>query len=365
MLSTPHDAPWETGRQQKPRVKRELYFHTKDDMWNSKSHTSKKVEDFYLAHHQAPPFLGSRPLSSQPRPVVTDRTIVSQDRLLRRTLERELLQVKSSQRVVVGAEEERQEVDLTARFRDYRNTAKKGASDGENAWNRLNDLPVDRAKLMITATSIKRDEAAVDAISSAFSREMQQQAKKDSWLQHNRQLLQSKLSQRHTQTAVQEGKAGIQKRSLNSCQPLSPPSDHILRLAQPHAPAHTQLSSDYSGLLLVDFGQAAEVARGVKSRLSSARTLPSNANFFPLPERLGTASTAVLDSKPQSRPFTVRGQRSSATWKDQDPIMTSEEVRESMKALDDFDHRFGKEPATSFSRVHFALKKPASTSQTS
>lgn len=365
MLSTPHDVPWETGKRQKIRVKRELYFHTKDDMWNSQSHTSRKVEEFYLAQHQAPPFLGSRPHSSLPNPVVTDRTLVSQDRLLRRTLERELLQVKSSQRVIVGVEEDRQEVDLTARFRDYRNTAKKGTTDGENAWNRLNDLPVNRAKLMITETAIKRDEAAVDAISTAFSREMQQQAKKASWLQQNRKLLQSKLSKRHAQIAAQEGKAGIQKRGLNFSQPLSPPTAHILRLAQPHLPAHTQLSSDYSGLLLVDFGQAAEAAQGVKSRLSSARTLPSNTNFFPLPERLGTASSAVLDSRPQSRPFTVRGQRPSAAWKDQDPVMTSEEVRESMQAIHDFDHRFGKELPTTFSKVHFAPKQPVSTSQTS
>lgn len=352
------------------RVKPENYFHTKDDMWNSKSHTCRKIEEFYLAQHQAPPFLSSRPLSStQPHsvnPVVTDRTLVSQDRLLRRTLERELLQVKSSQRVVVGAEEEGRDVDSTARFRDYRDTAKRGTADGDNAWNRLNDLPPYRAKLMVTETAIKRDEAALTAISKALTREMAKQTKKVAWLQRNRQQLKSKLSQRHSQTAIQEGKSGILKSSVPASQPLSPPSAHTLRLAQPHRPAQTQLPSDYSGLLLVDFVQAAEIAQNHKSRISSARTAP-NSNFFPLPERLGTAKSAVLSSRPQSRPYTVRGQRSTVVWKDQDKasLITSEEIQESMKAMDDFDHRLGKEPNVAFSKVHFAApKQPVSTWQT-
>jgi hypothetical protein len=54
-------------------------------------------------------------------------------------------------------------------------------------------------------------------------------------------------------------------------------------------------------------------------------------------------------------------------WKDQDKasLITSEEIQESMKAIDDFDHRLGKEPSVAFSKVHFAApKQPVSTWQT-
>ena len=109
----------------------------------------------------------------------------------------------------------------------------------------------------------------------------------------------------------------------------------------------------------MDYTEATETAYQTLGKSNSGYVKRTNSKLFPLPEKLGSGSFAVLDSRSEihSRPATVRTQSSLVRPKPKDTIgdeiMSREEVLVSMKEIDDFDQRVHKEATVAFSKIHF------------
>ena len=209
-----YEKPWDV-RKKNMRVKTESYFHTKDDMWNSASHTSPKQEPFYLSSHTSPLFLSSTERTLPKLPLndssLTSRTVVSQHRLTRRMLERELLQLKSNQRVLISGPDKPPTADFFDRFSDFKNPSRSGTAQPMNGWGNINDLPANRVRLTVTEKAIERDDQAFEAIARRIEEEKRGKEEREHWLLKNRSRLREKMNGVREKNERREAKAGVKK----------------------------------------------------------------------------------------------------------------------------------------------------------
>ena len=353
------EKPWDrsTGP---TAVKTEAYFHTKDDRWNSLSHSSPKQAEFFLNTHTGSLFLSASQAPAPPATsAVPQRSAVSQNRLIRRALEREKLQLKSNQRRLISGPAD-PPVDHCDRFTDYKDPGRSPVSLVSSAWNKLNEQPVKRIRMTVTRKVVQMDSEAVQAIDAAVARDKEQEAWRFAWLMQNKRRLHSTLGDRKALNQELESRAGVTKRHASGSS-LSPPiSERIQQLSQPRQPTELHLPSDYHGLLLVDFADAAGTAYRNAPRLATSNSTRSNIKFFPLPETLGTGQRSILNSRADlaSRPDTVKTENRLIIPKPKDTIgdemMSRAEVLESLKEIDDFTNRAHKEETVAFSKIHFS-----------
>lgn len=358
------EKPW--NRVDRPAVKTEAYFHSKDDRWNSLSHSSPKQAGFFLTAQSGSLYLSaSQPPAVLKDPAVPQRSVVSQNRLTRRTLEREMLQLKSNQRRLISGPSD-PPVDHCDRFTDYKDPSHSPVTDGSGAWNKLNEQPVKRVRMTVTRKVVELDREAVRALDAAVARDREQEAWKLAWLMQNRRRMHSTMTQRKTANQELESRAGLRKvKPLESIQ--SPAvSDRLQQLSLPRQTRELHLPSDYRGLLLLDYADATETAYRNAPRLATSKSTRSNLKFFPLPETLGIGSRSVLDSRPEiaPRPDTVKTENRLIVPKPKDTIgdemMSRAEVLESLKEIDDFNNRAHKEETVAFSKIHFSTFKDGS-----
>ena len=355
------EKPW--NRSERPTVKTEAYFHSKDDHWNSLSQSSPKQAGFFLTAQSGSLYLSaSQPPAVLKDPAVPHRSVVSQNRLTRRTLEREMLQLKSNQRRLISGPTD-PAVDHCDRFTDYKDPSHSPVADRNGPWNRLNDQPVNRVRMTVTRKVVEMDREAVQALDAAVAKDREQEEWKFAWLMQNRRRMHSTMGERRVANQEIESRAGVRKEKHPKSNQSPIVSDRIQQLSQPKQPRELHLHSDYRGLVLLDYAEAAESAYRSAPRLPTSKSTRSNLKFFPLPETLGIGGRSVLDSRPEiaPRPDTVKTENRLIVPKPKDTIgdemMTRAEVLESLKEIDEFNNRAHKEETVAFSKIHFSTFK--------
>lgn len=315
--------PWKEAQRKYPQKCAE-YFHQRDGIWNSLAHSSPKIAQFYLKPNLE--FNNKNKNSTSPTTATsienTVRKAASRERIKKRKLEREILQAKSSQCLLSYHIND----DIQPVFSTFRDPASKPISKLIGSFDKYNELPEDRLKLVVNRKILKKDEEALSFISKKIAKEFEEVQQKKEWHKSIREQSLTRMRKRRKENKIYEEKAGIEKIKLiqKAITPMSNTRIQSLSIAKIVKIGYPEDYSESYGLLKAGI-------------ISSGRSINPKSARKPVMKK--TDSFPVFFNEKQDD--LLADMKKVPEVKIDEEVFSIEEIKESKKELNEFNRRFG------------------------
>jgi hypothetical protein len=312
--------PWnEPERRYKPKYNE--YFHEKEDIFNSLAHSSPKMSEFYLKPLSAKKACASPVPENTGSSQCSMRRVMSRERMQKRKHERELLQAKSNQ-CLPGFNSK---ISENPQFATYKNPSQRPISNKIGSFDNYLDLPEQRLKLVINQRILKMDEKALETMSKKIQKELEDQKIQNQWHQKNREKTLIRMKKKQKKNREIEKKTGLSKVKIQQEIVNDDQSARINCLSVPKQ-AKVGFPEDYLdsyGLLKAGFLYSGKSIHPKSAR----RPVIKRKNVFP------SYDDQVFNTVP-TVPELIEVIK-------EPKLLTSLEIEESMKELDEFNTKFG------------------------
>lgn len=316
--------PWQPWKEEQRKYppKHAEYFHQRDGIWNSLVHSSPKIAQFYLKPNLEFTIKNSTSQTTLPSEENTARNTESRERIKRRKLEREILQAKSSQCLPGFILKE----DMQPVFTTFKDPASRPISKQIGRFENYNELPEDRLKLVVNKKILKKDSEALSLISKKLAKELGEEAQRKEWHMAIRQQTLTRMKNKRDYNQVYEEKTGLEKIKFGHKTSTPLPSARIqsLSLAKGVKVGYPEDYAETFGLL-----KAGTLYSGKSVHPKSARKpMVKKSETYPIQVDDKTGGLIAFEQKDNEIKY-------------EEEILTEQEIKESMRELNEFNKRFG------------------------